>query len=200
MGARWEEVRMTICNGALRKVELEGGLDDRIRDGLGDCVACRKSIAVSRTLESGRGSTITIFWIVDAEILRHSPMVKEVFTYVWCFHEEWNIMFLKFVGGANAGEHEELWGPKCAATDYYFSIGFEDLTRGQFDARSLFRGPTVVLEYDFFDGRIGQDFDVFKSIRFACGLALAIVPNLDMGCHAFVVSAIVIRYSLYANL
>ena len=44
-------------------------------------------------------------------------MVKEVFTYIWGFNEERNTVFLKFVGGTDAREHEELRDSECATTD-----------------------------------------------------------------------------------
>ena len=75
----------------------------------------------------GRG-TKTVFWVADAVKLRYSAVVKEVFTYVRCFNEDRDTMFLKFVGGTNAREHEELRGSECATTDNNLFVGFEDLT------------------------------------------------------------------------
>ena len=151
-------------------------------------------------VETGGRGAKTIFCVVDTIELRYSAVVKEVLTYVWCFDEERNTMLLKFVGGTNAREHKELRGSERAATDENLFIGLEDLARGQFDARSSYRAPRAVLENDAFDGGIGQDFNVFKSICFPSGLPFAVVPILDVGCHAFIVSAVVVSYRLYANL
>ena len=79
-------------------------------------------------VKTGGWGTKTVFWVVDAVKLRYSAVVKEVFTYVWCFDEERDTMFLKFVGGTNAREHEELWASERAATDDNFFVSFEDLT------------------------------------------------------------------------
>ena len=78
-------------------------------------------------VETGRRGAKSVFWVMNAVELRYGAMVKEVFTYVRCFNEERDIMLLEFVSRTNAGEHEQLWGSECPATDDNFSVGFEDL-------------------------------------------------------------------------
>ena len=64
----------------------------------------------------------------------------------------------------------------------------------------LLEVPGFILEYYFCYSHVVEDFDTLKPVAFPCGLTLALVPILNGGCHALVISRVVVRYRFHAYL